>query len=131
MIRDLKTAGPPSRPGSGEVSLIGVSRQLSEATEALRSVEFTALSATAETLAEVAASLSEAAQRLEGMGAGAILTVEQAAVELGYVDDEGSSRTKAFAKAAAEKGFRRHVLNANNIYYIRRELYEDVARLPG
>lgn len=120
---------PVDRPAVSDLSALA--RSLSEARTALRDVEATALASVAEILMKVTEAQMRMLTELASMGSDAILTLEQAAVEMGYVDDDGHPRTKAWSKAAAEKGFRRHVLNANNIYYIRRELHEDVARLSG
>lgn len=130
MLKEVGKSPTQGEP-AGIRSPLATARDLSEATRILREFEGTALAAVAETLMRVAEVQARTLAELAGMGADAILTVEQAAAEMGYVDEEGNPRTKAFAKAAAEKGFRRHVLNANNIYYLRRELHEDVERLPG
>ncbi len=90
---------------------------LTEAREALRGFETTALAGVAQTLSGVAESLSETAERIESSRPAMWMDSEQAAAYLGKT-------RHAFNKILAETDLPRHYLTPRSPLFNRREIDE-------
>lgn len=111
--------------------MVGQTRALEEAKEALRAFEGSALAAVAESLARTAESLAETLMRLERTSGKSFVAEEELAVEMGYVDEAGAPMKKAFAKAMLEAGVPRHKLTNTRVYYLRDEVEDALRRMDG
>jgi excisionase family DNA binding protein len=102
-------------------SAIEIAQALSEAREALRGYETTALASVAVTLAEAAESLTRTARELHEMRRDEWMTIEQAASYL-------QRTSKAFEKIVAMGEIPRHYITERGILFNRKELDEWLLR---
>lgn len=98
------------------------SRHLADIRETLRAYEASELAETAAYLAETTERLLEASQRYSRPISEDWYTLERAAVEMGYADDEGKPKKEAFSLAMKEAGVPRVELSRTRIYFHREDL---------
>lgn len=90
--------------------------------EALRAFEGTALAQTAEALTEIVERLARLYEKVQRPLSEDWYPIERAAIEMGYVDEEGEPKKDAFSRAMKAAGVPRADLAQTHIYYHREDL---------
>lgn len=104
---------------------------LREIRDELRDLEAGVFAESVRALAEVAERLQSTSERQEKMRDKGFWTEDEAAIALGYVDDEGQIMKKAFVKMVMERGIPRHKTSHNRAYYFPEEVAEALRKLEG
>lgn len=106
-----------------------LARALDENREALRAFEGTALAQIARSLAETAETLARVQESQDRARRRNMVTEEDLAREMGYVNEAGEVERRQFAADMVKCGVERHKTSRTRAFYFRDEVEEAIRRL--
>jgi hypothetical protein len=106
-----------------------LAKLLSEQRETLERLQWGAVADSVRVLSEAALTLSETAERLEGMRRSNLVAEEDLAREMGYVDEAGRVERKQFVQDMRRCGVERHKTSRARAFYLRDEVEAAIRRL--